>query len=178
MGAERRRGLILVFTGDGKGKTTAAFGVALRAAGNGMNVLVLQFMKGLISIGEINALSDTNLPITIERFGRPGFVQNRVCEPLDLHIAHQGLEAFKEALESGAYDLIVLDEIIMAVDFGLLKIEEVMKAIEKKPPELHLVLTGRNAKKELLEIADVVTEMREVKHHYHQGIKAQKGIEF
>lgn len=178
MGTRKQKGLIFVFTGDGKGKTSAAYGMALRAAGNGMQVLILQFMKGLSAIGEIKALDKTILPITIKRFGRPGFVQNRVCEVLDLHIAHQGLEALREAIASQAYDLIILDEIIVTVDFGLLKIEEVMKAIEKRPPELHLVLTGRNADDALLEIADLVTEMKEIKHPYYQGIKAQKGIEF
>lgn len=178
MGTRKQKGLIFVFTGDGKGKTSAAYGMALRAAGNGMQVLILQFMKGLPAIGEIKALDKTILPITIKRFGRPGFVQNRVCEVLDLHIAHQGLEAFREAIASQAYDLIILDEIIVTVDFGLLKIEEVIKAIEKRSPELHLVLTGRKADDALLEIADLVTEMKEIKHPYHRGIKAQKGIEF
>lgn len=178
MGTRKQQGLIFVFTGDGKGKTSAAFGMALRAAGNGMQVLILQFMNGLPAIGEIKALDKIILPITIKRFGRPGFVQNRVCEALDLHIAHQGLEALREAIASQAYDLIILDEIIVTVDFGLLKTEEVIKAIEKRPPELHLVLTGRKADDALLEIADLVTEMKEIKHPYHQGIKAQKGIEF
>ena len=178
MGTRKQKGLIFVFTGDGKGKTSAAYGMALRAAGNGMQVLILQFMKGLSAIGEIKALDKTILPITIKRFGRPGFVQNRVCEVLDLHLAHQGLEAFREAIASQAYDLIILDEIIVTVDFGLLKTEEVIKAIEKRPSELHLVLTGRKADDALLEIADLVTEMKEIKHPYQRGIKAQKGIEF
>ncbi|UCF82877.1 MAG: cob(I)yrinic acid a,c-diamide adenosyltransferase [Desulfobacteraceae bacterium] len=177
-GTRGKQGLIIVFTGNGKGKTTAALGLALRAAGQQLRVLILQFMKGLTAIGEMKALSEASLPITVRRFGRPGFVQNRVCEALDQHIAFQGIEAVQEAMANQAYDMIVLDEINMAVDFGLLQIEDVMEIIEKKPPELHLVLTGRNAKKELLEIADLVTEMREVKHPYNQGIKAQKGIEF
>jgi cob(I)alamin adenosyltransferase len=178
MGTGEREGLIFVLTGSGKGKTSAALGMALRAAGQGLRVLILQFMKGLTAIGERKALANTGLPITIKRFGRPGFVHNRVCEALDLHIAHQGLEAFEDAMASRSYDLVVLDEINVAVDFGLLKIEQVIQAIAKKPPELHLVLTGRHAREELIEIADLVTEMREVKHHYNKGIKAQKGIEF
>jgi cob(I)alamin adenosyltransferase len=178
MGIGERNGLIFVLTGSGKGKTSAALGMAVRAAGQGLRVLILQFMKGLPAIGETKALTNTGLPITIKRFGRPGFVHNRVCEALDLHIAHQGLEAFEDAIVSRSYDLIVLDEINVAIDFGLLKIEELIEVITKKPPELHLVLTGRHARKELLDIADLVTEMREVKHHFNKGIKAQKGIEF
>ena len=97
---------------------------------------------------------------------------------MDIHRAHQGLEAFKRAMKDTAYDLIILDEINMAIHFGLLSVEEVIEAIEQKPPELHLVLTGRNADQKLIEMADLVTEMREIKHHYHQGVHAQKGIEF
>ena len=97
---------------------------------------------------------------------------------MDIHKAHQGLRAFKRALKGNLYDLIILDEINMAIHFGLLSVEEVIEAIEQKPPELHLVLTGRNADQELIEMADLVTEMREIKHHYHQGVHAQKGIEF
>lgn len=172
------RGLILVFTGDGKGKTTAALGMALRAAGHRLRVLILQFMKRTGNVGEIKALSMTNLPITIRQYGRRVFFKSRTCEPMDIHRAHQGLEAFREAMASRDYDLIVLDEINVAVHFGLLKIEEVMEAIGQKPPELHLVLTGRKAHDALLEVADLVTEMREVKHHYGLGIGSQKGIEY
>ena len=97
---------------------------------------------------------------------------------MDIHKAHQGLEAFKRAMKGNAYDLIILDEINMAIHFGLLNVEEVVETIEQKPPELHLLLTGRNANKKLIEMADLVTEMREIKHHYHQGVHAQKGVEF
>jgi cob(I)alamin adenosyltransferase len=119
-----------------------------------------------------------NLPITLKQFGRRVFFKTRTCEPMDIHMAHQGLEAFLKAMESGSYDLIILDEINMAVDFDLLKIDEVIKAIDKRPPSLHLILTGRNAKEAILEMADCVTEMKEIKHHYHKGIQAQIGIEF
>ena len=97
---------------------------------------------------------------------------------MDIHKARQGLEAFKNAIKDNSYDLIILDEINMAIHFGLLSVEEVIEAIEQKPPGLHLVLTGRNADQKLIEMADLVTEMREIKHHYHQGVHAQKGIEF
>ena len=174
----KRKGLILVYTGAGKGKTTAALGLALRAAGQGLNVFILQFMKRNKKIGELKALTQTDLPITLKQYGRRVFFRTRTCEPMDIHRAHQGLEAFKIAMKDNAYDLIILDEINMAIHFGLLNIEEVIEAIEQKPPELHLVLTGRNAHQKLIEMADLVTEMREVKHHYHQGVHAQEGIEF
>jgi cob(I)alamin adenosyltransferase len=173
-----RKGLIQVYTGNGKGKTTAAFGLALRAAGQGLNVLILQFMKRNKNIGEVKALVKTGLPIALRQYGRRVFFRTRTCEPMDIHRAHQGLEASKKAIRSKAYDLIVLDEINMAIHFGLLHVEEVIEAIEQKPPELHLVLTGRNANQKLIEMADLVTEMREIKHHYRQGVHAQRGIEF
>jgi len=174
----RHKGLISVLTGNGKGKTSAAFGMAMRAAGQGMRVLILQFMKKRTDTGEIKAMEKMDLPITIKQFGRRVFFKTRTCEPMDIHMAHKGLEAFLEAVESGSYDLIILDEINMAVDFDLLKLEEVMEAIEKRPHSLHLILTGRNAKEAIVEIADCVTEMKEIKHHYNKGIQAQRGIEF
>ena len=174
----RHKGLISVLTGNGKGKTSAAFGMAMRAAGQGMRVLILQFMKKRRDIGEIKAMEKMDLTITIKQFGRRVFFKTRTCEAMDIHMAQQGLEAFLEAVKSGSYDLIILDEINMAVDFDLLKLEEVMEAIEKKPDQLHLILTGRNAKEAILEIADCVTEMKEIKHHYNKGIRAQRGIEF
>jgi len=172
------QGLIIVYTGDGKGKTTTAFGLALRAAGHGKRVFILQFMKKQKDVGEIKALGKCDLAIRVEQYGRRVFFKTRTCEPMDIHMAHQGLEAFRSAMATRAYDLIILDEINMAVDFGLLEIEEVMEVIEERPPELHVVLTGRNAKKPLLEIADCVTEMKEIKHHYNRGIQAQEGIEY
>lgn len=173
-----QQGLIIVMTGDGKGKTTAALGVTLRAAGQGLKVLFIQFMKGQSEIGELRALSMCNLPITVKQFGRPGFVQSRACEPLDIHLAYQGLDAWSRAMENEGYDLIVLDEINVAVNFGLLKMEDVMDILHKNPPELHLILTGRNATSPLLELADLVTEMINVKHPFNGGGKAQKGIEY
>jgi len=178
MGTKKTQGLISVLTGNGKGKTTAALGIALRAAGHGMRVLILQFMKKRTDIGEIKGLERTDLPIAVKQFGRRVFFKTRTCEAMDIHVAHQGLEAFRKAMMSGFYELIILDEINMALDFQLLEIEEVMEAIEEKPVELHLVLTGRNAKKEILDIADCVTEMKEIKHHYNKGIQTQKGMEY
>jgi len=173
-----RKGLVLINTGSGKGKTTAAFGVALRALGQGFKVLILQFMKGRANIGEIKALSHVDLPLEIKQVGRDVFFKSRACEPIDIYLATKGLAEFCEAMASGSYDLIILDEIIVAIDFGLLKLKEVKEAIAQKPPELHLILTGRNAPADLIEIADLVTEMQEIKHPYSQGISAQKGIEY
>jgi cob(I)alamin adenosyltransferase len=173
-----RKGLLLVFTGGGKGKTTAAIGMALRAAGQGLNVLILQFMKHNKKIGELKALAQSGLPITLKQYGRRVFFRTRTCEPMDIHRAHQGLDGFKKAMKNNAYDLIILDEINMAIYFGLLSVEEVIEALKKKPPELHLVLTGRNADQKLIEMADLVTEMREIKHPYHLGVLGQRGIEF
>jgi cob(I)alamin adenosyltransferase len=171
------RGLTIVHTGNGKGKTTAAFGLALRAAGQGMRVLIVQFLKGQQGVGTVQALSKTALPITVSRFGRPGYLVSKVCEPLDRVLAAQGLVAFHRAMEDGNYDMIVLDEINVAVFFGLLTVEGVMELIRERPPAIHLVLTGRYAPKEFLDIADIVTEMKELKHHYSKGVPVQKGIE-
>lgn len=174
----RRKGLILIYTGNGKGKTTAAMGAAIRAAGQGLKVFILQFMKGQKNIGELKVFAETNLPITIKQYGSPIFLHSKTCESIDIHKAHLGLQAFQEAVKSNSFDLIILDEINMAIDFGLLEIDEVMAIIEQKPSELHLILTGRNAKKAIIEIADLVTEMKEIKHPYNNGVTAQKGIEF
>ena len=173
-----RKGLILINTGPGKGKTTAAFGLALRALGQGFKVLILQFMKGRANIGEIKALSHIDLPLEIQQVGRDVFFKSRACEPIDIYLATRGLTEFSDAMASGRYDLIILDEIIVAIDFGLLELEDVLNAIAGKPADLHLILTGRNAPAELIEMADLVTEMQEIKHPYLQGVSAQKGIEY
>ena len=171
------KGLIIVYTGNGKGKTTAAMGTAMRAAGQGLRVLMIQFMKGQPGIGLKKALAHCQLPITLRQFGREGFVHSRACETIDIHLAHQGLVAFQKALENATYDMIILDEINVAVDFGLLKLDDVLSIARKKPLHMHLIFTGRNAKEPLIDMADLVTEMLEVKHHYRQGIPAQIGIE-
>lgn len=174
----QRKGLILIHTGNGKGKTTAAFGAAFRAAGQGMKVLILQFMKGRKDLGELKALKRSDLPIELKQFGRGVFFRSRTCEPIDIYLAHQGLMAYHQALESHAFDLIILDEIITAINFRLLELTAVKYAVAQKYPELHLILTGGNAPQALIEMADLVTEMQPVKHHYDQGVQAQKGIEY
>ena len=175
------RGLIIVHTGNGKGKTTAALGLAVRAWGDGLRVLILQFIKGSWKYGELEALrilGETNGRLEVRRGGR-GFSQRDTEDKAEHRKAAQ--EAWREALEeitASRWDLIVLDEINYAVKFGLVEIEQVMELLDKKPSELHLVLTGRDARPELIERADLVTEMKLIKHPYQKGIKAQKGIEF
>ena len=175
-----RKGLILVHTGDGKGKTTAGLGLALRAWGSGLRVLILQFITGGWKYGELEA---------IERIGqldgrieiRPlGLGLMRKDEDREKHIraAREALLEAEKVLVSGGYDLIIFDEINYAVKFGLITIEDVMALLDKKPACLHVLLTGRAARPELIERADLVTEMKMVKHPYQQGIKAQQGIEF
>lgn len=175
------RGLIIVHTGNGKGKTTAALGLAVRAWGDGLRVLILQFIKGSWKYGELETLrilGEMNGRMEVRRGGR-GFSQRDIEDKAEHRKAAQ--EAWREALEeitASRWDLIVLDEINYAVKFGLVEIEQVMELLDKKPPELHLVLTGRDARPELIERADLVTEMKLIKHPYQKGIKAQKGIEF
>lgn len=167
-------GLVIVHTGDGKGKTTAALGLALRAAGNGLNVLILQFIKGGQTYGELNALK--NLPIEIRQCGR-GFTKTG---SLDDHkaAAAQTLDLARAEILSGQWNMIVLDEINYAVKFGLVDESQVLDLLKIRPPELHIVLTGRDATPNLIEAADLVTEMKLVKHPLKNGISAQPGIEF
>jgi cob(I)alamin adenosyltransferase len=135
-------------------------------------------MKEIHNIGEIKALTQSKLSIEIVQFGRAGFVQSRACEPLDIYLAVEGLKSFRRALQNANHDLIILDEILVAVDFGLLKAEKLCKILKTKPPELHVVITGHKAHKDILKMADLVTEMKEIKHPYQIGVRAQIGIEF
>lgn len=171
------RGLLMVFTGDGKGKTTAALGMALRAAGHHMRVLVLQFIKGAWQPGE--RIAAEALP-TVEwlTLGK-GFTWRSAPADEDRTLARRGWEKALEALASDRYDLIILDELNVVLSHGLLEVSDVLNGLRQKSPRCHVVITGRGAPKELCAMADCVTEMVPVKHHYaDQGIKAQKGIEF
>jgi|Deesub1362A_J573_1020465.scaffolds.fasta_scaffold00112_13 cob(I)alamin adenosyltransferase len=181
------KGLVLVFTGDGKGKTTAALGLALRAWGHGMRVLVLQFVKGAWETGELKAAAQLD-GLEIRPLGA-GFVhlENPVARrsasedpaPLDRHreTAAEALSAARSALVAGEYEVVILDEIFCALGLGLLAVEDLLALISPKPA-VHLVLTGRGAPPEIMARADLVTEMREIKHPYRVGIGAQKGVEF
>lgn len=170
-------GLVQVFTGDGKGKTTAAMGTVLRAAAYGLRICVVFFMKGKIPSGEHTSLS--LLPnVTVLKPVWRGFVKQASLKPEDKELARQTFEQAREAVMSGDYDIVVLDEINIAVSFDLVDVVAVLKLIEDKPKNVELILTGRRAKPELLERADLVTEMRKVKHPYDKGTKARKGLDY
>ena len=172
------KGLILVFTGDGKGKTTAALGMALRATGHGLRVLVVQFIKGSRQYGELIAAQGLPL-LEIVPMGK-GFINLRAKEPLpeDKELAQKAWSFCQEKVGTGKYDLIILDEISYLVNCHLLPLEEVLALLRNKPPNLHLVLTGRQMPQAIIEVADLVTEMKKIKHPYDQGIAAQPGIEY
>jgi len=175
--AEQRIGLVQIYTGDGKGKTTAALGLALRAAGWGLKTFIGQFMKGR-DYGELEAVRALAPLITIEQFGRNAFVHVKEGTPEDRKAAQEGLQATRTAMETGEYDIVVLDEINVALFFRLLTVEEVLDVIDARPSHVELILTGRRVPQKLIEQADLVTEMREVKHPYQKGISARRGIEY
>ena len=171
-----RRGLIQVYTGNGKGKTTASLGLALRACGHGYKVAMIQFMKKNESYGEVQA--SKFLPgFSLYQFGRNVFVK-RKPDQIDIELAKEGLAFAKEMMEKKEYDILILDEINVAMDYGLLNEEEVIELLDAKPENIELILTGRYAKDSVIKKADLVTEMKEIKHPYQKGIKAREGIEF
>ena len=167
---------IHVYTGSGKGKTTAALGLGLRAAGAGFKVHIIQFMKGR-RYSELNSVEKLS-NFTISQHGRDEFVNKDKPEKIDVDLAQEGFAYAKNLIKSGKYDMIILDEINVAVDFNLINLNELMKVIESKPENLELVLTGRYAHPEIQRIADYVTEMLEIKHPYQHGIEARKGVDF
>ncbi len=170
-------GTVQVYTGDGKGKTTAALGQALRASGHGLRIIVIQFMKGQIKYGELEAVK--NIPgFVIEQYGLPTFVDKDNPSKEDIELAKKGFKRAKEVILSGEYNMVILDEANVALDYGLLKLDEVIDLIKKKPKNVELILTGRYAPNEILEIADLVTDVREIKHFYQKGIQAREGIEY
>ncbi len=170
------KGTVQVFTGDGKGKTTAALGCGLRAAGHGYRVLMVQFMKGR-QYGELGAVQ--HVPeFEIVQFGLDSFVEKGRPSPEDLRLAREGFEKASAAVSSGDYDVVILDEVNVAVDYGLLGLEEILRLIEERPSHVELILTGRYAHQKMRDAADTVTEMVEVKHHHGAGIEAREGIEY
>jgi cob(I)alamin adenosyltransferase len=170
-------GKIHVYTGEGKGKTQAALGLALRALGHGYKVIVIQFMKGADS-GE-NLIQTKLAPdYEIYHFGRTKFIKKGEVEKEDIELAKKGLIFAKEIMQTRQPDILILDELNVALDFKLLGIEEVLKFLNEKPSGLEIVLTGRNAKKEIIDQADLVTDMKKVKHYYDKGLRARLGVEY
>jgi cob(I)alamin adenosyltransferase len=174
-----RRGLIIVNTGPGKGKTTAAMGTALRAVGQGMRVLMLQFLKGSWHYGELDAVQAFGDNFVMKPMGR-GFVKVGGAEPdpEDLKMVEEAWQEAERALLSGEWELVILDEINYAISYGMLDPAKVVAALQQKPAMVHVILTGRNAHPSIVALADTVTEMRQVKHAYEQGVLAQRGIEY
>ena len=171
------RGLVYIFTGDGKGKTSAALGVAIRALGQGLRVYIAYFMKGDYPYGERHILSA--LPnVNFASFGSLEFVDPANVKPEEIEQARQALAAAREAMLSGNYDLVILDEVNVAVAWKLVELDEVIKFINDKPQNVELILTGRQADTELVKLADLVTEMLKIKHPYDEGIMARKGIDY
>ena len=169
-----RRGLVIVHTGDGKGKTTAALGLAIRAFGAGLKVLILQFIKGRKLSGELVALK--TLGVEIKQCGLGFITEENFAD--QKKSAREAVDLARAEISSGAWDLIILDEINYAVKFGLVDKAQISELLKIRPQQLHLVFTGRDALPELIDAADLVTEMKLVKHPFQRGIAAQAGIEF
>jgi len=170
-----KKGYIHIYTGDGKGKTTAAIGLAIRAAGYGMKTYIGQFMKGQ-HYGELTALRDHPC-ITIEQYGDIECVHREEITQKHIDQAQQGLKQARKAMHSREYDIIILDEINVAVWFGLISAEEVIELLNERPKNVEFILTGRRAPEAFLEMADLVSDVKEIKHYYNQGVKARTGIE-
>jgi cob(I)alamin adenosyltransferase len=174
-----RRGLIIVNTGPGKGKTTAAMGTGLRAVGQGLRVLMLQFLKGSWHYGELDAVQAFGDRFVMKQMGR-GFVKvgGAETDPEDVRLVEEAWLEAEQAIQSGQWDLVILDEINYAISYGMLDPARVVESLKKKPATVHVILTGRNAHPTIVELADTVTEMRQVKHAYEKGVEAQRGIEY
>ncbi|MEM8665514.1 MAG: cob(I)yrinic acid a,c-diamide adenosyltransferase [Pseudomonadota bacterium] len=171
------KGLLIVHTGKGKGKSTAAFGMVMRAVGHGMNVGVVQFIKGRIETGEKAVLDRFGDQVTVRRMGE-GFTWETQDRTRDIAAAKAAWEIAKEMIGSGEYKMVLLDELNIVLRYDYLDIAEVAAFLKDKPEDVHVIVTGRNAKDELIEIADLVTEMTMVKHPFRSGVKPQAGIEF
>lgn len=171
------RGLVHIYTGDGKGKTTAALGLVLRALGHGLAVHIIHFMKGDTRYGEQATLAQ--LPgVSVERFGLPTLCDPKHPTPEERQQAHRALEAAQQAIMDGGYNVVVLDEINVALAFGLIPLDAALELVRRKPAVVELIMTGRKAPPELIAAADLVTEMREIKHPFQKGILARPGIDY
>jgi cob(I)alamin adenosyltransferase len=174
--SDNQKGYIQVYTGDGKGKTTAAIGLAVRAAGRGQRTFIGQFMKGMF-YGELEALKD-NWLIEIKQFGWENCIRKDQVNDTHKEITRNGLEECRKKMLGGTYNLIILDEILVAQWFGLIIEKELLIFVDQKPAETELVLTGRNASEGVLEKADLITEMKNIRHYFDDGVQARKGIEY
>jgi len=173
-----QQGLVQVYTGNGKGKTTASLGLALRAIGHGYKVFMLQFMKGSKDYGELQTAEKYLPNFIIMQSGLETFVSKENPSQSDIDMAQQGLKTAGKIISEGHYDVVILDEINIALDFNLLPVDDVIKLIKTKPSHVELILTGRSAPEAIREAADLITEMTLVKHPYYLGIQAREGIEF
>jgi cob(I)alamin adenosyltransferase len=169
------KGYVQIYTGDGKGKTTAALGLALRAAGAGLRVFFAQFVKGM-KYSELVTLGKLSENVTVKQYGRDCFIKDEPHED-DIRLARQGLKEVREIMLSGDYQVIVLDEATIATHYNLFSVEELLDLIHIKPDDVELVITGRNADSRIIEAADLVTDMKEIKHYYVKGVFARDGIE-
>ena len=172
-----KKGLIMVNTGDGKGKTTAALGLALRAAGHNFKICIIQFIKGSWTYGEMGALKRFEDVIDFHVTGQ-GFTWKSKDLEKDKKLARKGWDLARQCIAGDAYDLVVLDELTYLMSYGIVETADVLAALQEKPERLHVLITGRNAPDELVAMSDLVTEMKLVKHPFDAGVKAQKGIEF
>ncbi|MDE0144257.1 MAG: cob(I)yrinic acid a,c-diamide adenosyltransferase [Nitrospira sp.] len=175
--AREERGILIVFTGAGKGKTTAALGMVMRCIGHGMKVAIVQFIKGAIDTAEQRALRDYGDLVTFLRLGE-GYTWETQDRERDTKVAREAWEKAVEFLQNSEYAMVVLDELNIAMKYDYVDVTDVLAVIRKRPVMQHVVITGRGAKPELLEAADLVSEMKMVKHPFRQGVKAQKGVEF
>jgi len=169
------KGYIQVYTGNGKGKTTAALGLALRAAGAGLKVYFAQFIKGM-DYSELHSIKKLSENITLKQYGRECFIYKEPDEE-DIKVARRGFDEVSQIIYKGDHEVVVLDEINIAIYYKLISVDEVLELINNKPENVELVLTGRNVDKRIIERADLVTEMKEIKHYYRNGVNARKGIE-
>lgn len=175
--ARLEKGLIQVYTGDGKGKTTCALGLALRAVGQGFKVFIVHFMKGR-DTGESRAAARLAPEMTLRFFGRPGLINLRSPAPEDLALVREAWDLARQVIAAGEHDLVILDEINLALSYHLIPLDEALEVLQQRPPWVEVILTGRQAPPELVNIADLVTEMHPIKHYYEAGVKARRGIEW
>ena len=169
------KGYVQVYTGEGKGKTTAAFGLMLRAAGAGLHVYIAQFVKGM-EYSELEAIEKLSDLVTIKQYGSGCFIRKAPSQK-DIRLAREGYQKVKQIIQAGKHELVILDEANIAIHHNLFSIEDLLELIDIRPEHVELVITGRNAHEKLLKKADLVTEMREVKHYYKEGVLARTGIE-